>query len=233
VAMEMNLAETAFFYPEGDGYRLRWFTPTVEVELCGHATLASAHVLYETGRLGPSDEARFDTASGRLTVRAEPIPGEGGMRLVMDFPATPPTEVPAPEGLAEALGVEPVWTGQSRGNIVAELPDDATVRALAPDLHALGALDTAGVVVTARADEGRGYDFVSRYFAPALGVPEDPVTGSAHCKLAPYWAAKLGRDALTGYQASARGGLVGLRVRGDRVDLIGQAVTVFEGKLLV
>jgi PhzF family phenazine biosynthesis protein len=229
VAAEMNLSETAFLYPVEDGYALRWFTPTVEIALCGHATLASAHALYETERLRRDEPARFHTASGLLTVTPA---GEG--RLTMDFPATPPAPADdLPDGLPAAFAVEPVWTGRTRFDLFVEVADEAAVRGLTPDPAAVAALGARGIIVTARADEGRAYDFVSRFFAPGSGIAEDPVTGSAHCALAPFWAARLGRDALTGYQASARGGLVGVRVRGDRVELTGRAVTVLSGALLV
>jgi PhzF family phenazine biosynthesis protein len=228
VAAEMNLSETAFLHPIGDGYALRWFTPAVEVALCGHATLASAHALYETGHLRRDEPARFHTASGLLTVvRAD------GDRLTMDFPATPPTPADdLPDGLPAAFSVEPVWTGRTRFDLFVEVADEGTVRGLTPDPAAVAALGARGIIVTAHADEGRPYDFVSRFFAPGSGIAEDPVTGSAHCALAPYWAERLGRDALTGFQASARGGLVDVRVRGDRVALTGRAVTVLRGELL-
>jgi PhzF family phenazine biosynthesis protein len=226
VAAEMNLAETAFVAPGAAAFGLRWFTPVAEVDLCGHATLAAAHALYETGRLPADAPARFDTASGRLTVRR----ADGG--LAMDFPATPPAACEAPPALAEALGAWPRWTGRSRFDLVAVLDDETAVRTLAPDLAAVARLDGRGLIVTARADGGAGYDFVSRFFAPQVGVPEDPVTGSAHCALAPYWAGRLGRTALVGLQASARGGLVGVRLEGDRVVLTGRAVTVLRGELL-
>lgn len=227
VAAEMNLAETAFVHPvEGGAFGLRWFTPTVEVDLCGHATLATAHVLYETGRLAASAEARFDTASGRLTV------GQEGDRLAMDFPATPPEAAAPPPQLAEALGRWPTWTGRTRFDCFAVLDDEAAVRELEPDLAAVASLDARGLIVTAAANAGVGYDFVSRCFYPQSGIPEDPVTGSAHCALAPYWAGRLGRSELTGFQASTRGGHVGVCLRGDRVDLIGHAVTVLHGELV-
>lgn len=225
VAAEMNLAETAFLVPADPGYHLRWFTPEVEVDLCGHATLASAHALYETGRLASDAAAHFQTASGLLTVtRAQ----DGAM--TMDFPATPPREAPAPDRFADIFGTEPVWTGRSRFDLFAAVTDEAAVRGLNPDHAAVAALGMRGIIVTAKADPGRPYDFVSRFFAPGSGVPEDPVTGSAHCALAPYWADKLGQDGLTGYQASKRGGTVAVRVRGDRVELTGQAVTVLRGE---
>jgi len=237
VAEEMNLAETAFVAPGGEApggeapglpFGLRWFTPAAEVDLCGHATLAAAHALYESGRLAPHEPARFDTASGRLTVRRVEAGG-----LAMDFPSTPPAACEAPPALAEALGTWPRWTGRTPFDLLAVLDDEAAVRSLVPDLAAVARLDGRGLIVTARADAGAGYDFVSRFFAPRVGVPEDPVTGSAHCALAPYWAGRLGRPALVGHQASARGGRVEVRVEGDRVVLAGRAVTVLRGELVV
>jgi PhzF family phenazine biosynthesis protein len=230
VAMEMNLSETAFPRPlEGDpdaDYELRWFTPKVEVALCGHATLASAHVLYETGAVPAERPIRFRTLrSGVLTVRRD-----GGL-LAMDFPACPPEKAEAPDGLAEALGVVPSWTGRNvQTDLLAVVDDAATVRSLDPDLNALATIDARGICVTAADDD---YDFVSRFFGPAVGVPEDPVTGSAHCMLAPFWAERLGRTELRAHQASPRGGDVRVAVRGDRVILTGTAVTVIEGILRV
>lgn len=225
VAAEMNLSETAFLHPRDDGWSLRWFTPAVEVDLCGHATLAAAHVLWQDGLLPPDAEARFHTRSGVLTAALR----DGW--ITMDFPAKPEQAAPAPEGLAEALGARPVYTGRSRFDWLVELESEAAVRALAPDLGVLARVQARGVIVTARSQGGE-YDFVSRFFAPSVGVPEDPVTGSAHCALAPFWAARLGRDSLTGYQASRRGGIVKVRVAGDRVMLGGQAVTVMRGELV-
>ena len=225
VAMEMNLSETAFLHPADDGWSLRWFTPAVEVDLCGHATLASAHVLWEEGRLDASDEARFHTRSGLLTARRD-----GGW-IWLDFPVLPPAPMEAPEGLADALGAGLLHVGRSRFDLIVEVESEAAVRALSPDHRRLRALGSRGVIVTARGETG-GTDFVSRFFAPGAGVDEDPVTGSAHCVLAPYWAAKLGRTEMTGYQASARGGTVRVRLAGDRVLLGGQAVTVLRGELL-
>ena len=231
LAGEMNLSETAFVVPDGSGaFGLRWFTPTVEENLCGHATLAAAHILFETGVLAAGDEARFDTKSGRLTVRPA-----GPATYTMDFPATPPAKAPAPIGAVEAFG-RLVWAGRSRFDLFLELADEATVRALAPDADAVASFGPRGVIATAQADAGADYDVVSRFFAPAAGVAEDPVTGSAHCALGPYWAAKLGRDTLRCYQASARGGHVGVRVLqggpdGGRVELTGRAVTVFRGEV--
>ncbi|MEM9996764.1 MAG: PhzF family phenazine biosynthesis protein [Bacteroidota bacterium] len=235
VAMEMNLSETAFVLPEGvdatpDGRRLRWFTPAAEVELCGHATLATAHILFETGRV--ADTARFDTISGRLTVTRH---GEG---YAMDFPARPAMPTLTPGGLLDRLGVgaDAVrFVGHTAYDLFVELRNEAAVRALVPDfagLKTVAGVDR-GVIVTARADDGQPYDFVSRFFAPVVRVDEDPVTGSAHCTLAPYWSERLGQTSLVGYQASARGGLVTVDHRGDRVLLGGQAVTMVEGRLRV
>ena len=227
VAREMNLSETAFVRPRdgGDGFDLRWFTPAVEVDLCGHATLASAHVLWEAGRLAPGEPARFMTRSGWLTAsRAES--GE----ISMDFPAMAAAEADAPPGLLEALGVRAIFLGSNGMDYLVEVENEASVRAVRPDLRALRAVRARGVIVTARSD-APPYDFVSRFFAPAAGVDEDPVTGSAHCCLGPYWGARLRKAKLLGYQASARGGAVGVEVRGNRVLLSGRAVTVMRGEL--
>jgi PhzF family phenazine biosynthesis protein len=225
VASEMNLSETAFVEPQAAGYGLRWFTPVAEVGLCGHATLASAHVLYESGLAEPAEPVRFDTVSGPLTARHE-----DGL-LVLDFPARPAGPAPAPPGLLAALGVDSAeWTGQAKDDLMVVLGREEEVTGLRPDTVALAGYGTRGVIVTAPASRP-GADFVSRFFAPGVGIAEDPVTGSAHCTLAPYWAGRLGRPELTGYQASARGGTVGVRVKGDRVLLAGRAVTVFSGQL--
>ena len=225
VAGEMNLSETAFLRRRPDGaFDLRWFTPTVEVDLCGHATLASAHVLREQGVCAPDSVIRFHTRSGVLTARC----CHGWTEL--DFPSDPVREVPAPPDLIEALGAQPRHLGRSRFDYLAELESEAAVRALRPDLHRLRAVDTRGVIVTARASTP-GFDFVSRFFAPATGVDEDPVTGSAHCSLGPYWRGHLRQDEFTAFQASARGGVVRVRVDGGRVKLTGQAVTVFRAEL--
>lgn len=229
VAMEMNLSETAFVEPCGDDYRLRWFTPAVEVDLCGHATLATAHVLWESGRLSRGAQARFHTRSGLLTADRQ----EDGW-IVLDFPATPPEVAEAPEGLAQALGATPRWTGRSRFDLVVELADPDTVQSLTPDIARLAALPCRGIIVTAQgAPAGApGVDFVSRFFGPASGVPEDPVTGSAHCALGPLWASRLGRNNLFARQVSRRGGEIRVSVVGDRVRLAGQAVTILRGQLL-
>lgn len=222
VAAEMNLAETAFITERDDGFGLRWFTPAVEVDLCGHATMASAHVLWE---LGNGDRCLpFHTRSGRLT--AERV--EGGISL--DLPADPAQPVPVPDALVGALGVTPQRGARGRSFYLAELADADEVRHVKPNFGAIKGLDVSGVIVTAPGDDG--VDFISRFFAPALGIDEDPVTGAAHCCLAPYWAARLGRSRLRGYQASPRGGFVGVEARGDRVLVSGQAVTVLRGELL-
>lgn len=225
VAAEMNVSETAFVEPRsGTEYGLRWFTPTTEVDLCGHATLAAAHVLGETG-LQPAPRLSFHTRSGVLTTERD---GEG---IRMDFPAEPPEPAEPPAPLAAALGCTPLWSGRNRFDHLVRVADAATVRELRPDFAVLRTVPARGVIVTAPGDGG-GVDFVSRFFAPASGVDEDPVTGSAHCCLAPYWSAETGRHTFTAQQVSARGGRLGVRVEGDRVLLTGQAVTVLRGELL-
>lgn len=225
VAREMNLAETAFLVKQRDGYDLRWFTPAIEVDLCGHATLASAHVLWEDGHLPKTAQARFHTRSGLLTA------DQNGAWIELDFPATPAKPAPPAAGLIEALGAKPSFVGKSPFDYFVEVDSESTVRTLAPNLSALGEVQARGVIVTARADGKSKYDFVSRFFAPQSGVPEDPVTGSAHCALAPYWSAKLGKNELVAFQASPRGGELRLRLVGDRVKIGGQAVTVLRGEL--
>jgi len=226
VASEMNLSETAFLSPhDGDGFDLRWFTPTVEVDLCGHATLASAHILWESGTLGPRVPARFHTRSGVLSAQRQ------GEWIEMDFPAKLEQQADPPDGLAQILGVEPRYVGRNAFDYLVEVADEGVVRAAAPDFARLAAIEARGVIVTSRA-RSTGFDFVSRFFAPRAGVPEDPVTGSAHCALAPYWANKLGKTELVGRQLSARGGTVRVRVAGDRVLLGGRATTVLRGVLL-
>ena len=225
VAREMNLSETAFLRPRGEGFELRWFTPAMEVDLCGHATLASAHVLFERGTLAADQEARFHTASGLLTAARR------GEWLEMDFPAEPAVTAPAPAGLLEALGVRAQFVGRNRLDYLVEVGSEEEVRSLRPDLALLASLRERGVMVTSRA-RSASYDFVSRFFAPGAGIDEDPVTGSSHCCLGPYWGQRLGKSELTGYQASARGGLVRVRLAGLRVKLSGRAVTVFRAELL-
>ena len=254
VAHELGLSETAFLQAEDSGYRLRWFTPVTEVELCGHATLAAAHVLWTEGLLPAAAPATFDTLSGRL--RAE----RSDVWIELDFPAFTTEPATAPVGLAEALGSESLTVARCGDDYLVVLSDESTVRTLVPDARALARLPLRGVIVTAAADgtgaadgtTGRAgtegdtagaavadgapseptYDFVSRFFAPGFGLDEDPVTGFAHCILGPYWAARYGRTTLVGYQASARGGYVRVTLRGDRAILGGQAVTILRGDLL-
>ncbi|NWJ45254.1 MAG: PhzF family phenazine biosynthesis protein [Chloroflexi bacterium] len=223
VAREMNLSETAFLLPESDGYRLRWFTPALEVELCGHATLASAHVLWQEGYLKPQEQARFYTLSGLLTANLK------GEWIELNFPLEPAVPVVSPPDFATILGATPLFIGQNRMDYIVELESEEAVRLLKPDMPALARIETRGVIVTARAS--KNYDFVSRFFAPASGVNEDPVTGSAHCCLAPYWQAKLSKSEFIAYQASARGGVVQAIVDGDRTRLLGKAITVLRGEL--
>lgn len=235
VATEMNLSETAYVRSAdptrgAKAFHLQWFTPVREVDLCGHATLATAHVLRESGRVATGEPIVFHTRSGDL--RAQTLDEQ----VEMDFPAVPTRPVTLPEGVRATLGVAPVHceltTGAREGNFVVELASEAAVRAVEPSFQELARAHDGGVIVTARADAA-DHDFVSRYFVPALGVDEDPVTGSAHCSLAPYWATRLERTSLVGYQASARGGEVRTRVDGDRVHLAGHATTVFRGVLAV
>lgn len=217
VAREMNLSETAFLQRIDGGFSLRWFTPAVEVKLCGHATLASAFALWETGVLAANEPARFSTLSGWLTCRRD------GAWIEMDFPAVTPKPCAPPAGLADALGCELRACGLNGMDYLVEIADEKTLRALRPNFSALATLPVRGVIVTCRS-ESPEFDFISRFFAPAAGVNEDPVTGSAHCALGPYWQAKLGKSDFTAFQASERGGLVKLGVRSDRVLLRGQAV---------
>jgi len=224
VAREMNLSETAFLVPENGGFRLRWFTPAVEVDLCGHATVASAHVLWEDAHLSPGVQARFHTRSGLL------LADRRGDWIELDFPATPGLPTSPPPGLLAAVGAPARMVARSRFDYLLELDSEETVRALTPDFAALRGCEARGVIVTAPASSA-GFDFVSRFFAPAVGVDEDPVTGSAHCALGPYWGERLGKTEMTGYQASARGGIVRVRLAGERVVLGGQAVTVMTGEL--
>ncbi|WP_457633684.1 PhzF family phenazine biosynthesis protein [Oceanithermus desulfurans] len=224
LAAEMNLSETAFLWPEGGAWRLRWFTPKVEVDLCGHATLASAHVLW---RHLERSEPRlvFETRSGRLFATRD------GERIGLDFPAPEAVAASLPDEIAAALGgVRPVWSGRAEDDWIVVLESAAAVRTLAPDPGLLARAPARGVVVTAR-DESGAYDVVSRFFAPAVGVDEDPVTGSAHARMARYWAGVLGRERLRAYQASPRGGALELELRGDRVLLWGRAVTVWSGRV--
>ena len=223
VAAEMNLAETAFLLPRDEGFSLRWFTPAVEVDLCGHATLASAHALWQEKAL--EGEARFHTRSGVLTARRE------GDWIELDFPATPDQPATAPEEMLRALGADPLYVGKNKFDYIVELKSEDEVRHLQPHYAALRKLPARGIIVTSRSSGD--YDFISRFFAPGVGIDEDPVTGSAHCCLAPFWASRLGKNEFVAYQASPRGGVVRVRLDGDRVKLRGRAVTVFRGDLVV
>jgi PhzF family phenazine biosynthesis protein len=225
VASEMNVAETAFLWPLDDGFNLRWFTPTTEVDLCGHATLASAHALWESETLASHEQAVFSTKSGILTADHD------GEWIVLDFPSEAPEGSVDPAAISAAIGTDVQSAHRNRFDFLAEVESPEIVRTITPDIRAIEALGCRGLIVTARSNDG-DHDFVSRFFAPAVGVDEDPVTGSAHCFLSPYWTGKLGRNELTGYQASKRGGVVKVELHGDRVKLKGQAVTVLEGNLI-
>jgi PhzF family phenazine biosynthesis protein len=224
VAKEIDLPATAFVHADGDSFALRWFTARAELELCGHGTLASSHVLLETGRVRRDQPIRFQSRGGPLTASLR----DGWIEL--DFPATPERTIAPPPGLAEALGAEIRYVGRGRLDCLVELADESTVRSLKPDLAKLRDVDARGIIVTSRSAT-TDRDFVSRFFAPSVGIAEDPVTGSAHCCLAPYWAAKLGKTELVAEQVSTRGGVLKLRVDGDRVRIAGQAVTVIRGEL--
>jgi PhzF family phenazine biosynthesis protein len=226
VAAEMNLAETAFVQRQADGFSLRWFTPKVEVDLCGHATLASAHVLWHENHVPPTQTIHFHTRSGILTAAQN----DGDINL--DFPLTPEEPAPTPAGLTDALGVPLVYVGRSRFDYLVEVDSEAALRRLKPDFPRLAKLTTRGFIVTSESDSP-DFDFVSRYFAPAVGIDEDPVTGSAHCCLASYWRKKLNKNEFSAYQASARGGIVRVRISGDRAILGGRAVIVAKGLLVV
>jgi PhzF family phenazine biosynthesis protein len=225
VAAEMNLSETAFVRPLDDGFELRWFTPAIEVELCGHATLASAHALWTEGIVREAEPIRFHTKSGVLTCSRD-----GGL-IELDFPATPVQQAEAPAGLLDALGVSPSFVGRSKFDKFIVVDSEQVVRAVKPDFAQLRRLPVRGVIVTSLSESPR-FDFVSRYFAPGAGIDEDPVTGSAHCCLGPFWSERLDKTEMLAYQASARGGIVRVCVRVDRVLLGGQAVTVLRGELV-
>jgi PhzF family phenazine biosynthesis protein len=224
LAREMNLSETAFLSRQEDGFNLRWFTPALEVALCGHATLASAHILWEIGLVSPEEPARFHTLSGLLTAERK------GDWIELNFPATPDQPATAPPRLEQALGLTPKYTGKSKFDYLFEVETEDYVRNLKPDFTLLKTIQVRGVMVTSRAASS-GYDFVSRFFAPGSGIDEDPVTGSAHCCLGPFWSQRLGKDELIAYQASRRGGTVRVRVSGERVYLSGQAITILGGEL--
>lgn len=225
VAREMNLSETAFVRQCEDGFELRWFTPAIEVDLCGHATLATAHILWQERIVPRSEPARFHTRSGVLTARCE------SSWITMDFPAEPPQPVSGETALIDALGLHAEFVGRNRLDYIVQACCESDVRTLEPDFAALSHLEMRGVIVTAKADS-TAYDFVSRYFAPRAGIDEDPVTGSAHCCLGPHWARRLGKTELIGYQASARGGTVHVAMADDRVLLKGQVVTVWRGEFV-
>lgn len=226
VAAEMNLSETAFVRRVGDDLELRWFTPTIEVDLCGHATLATAHALFSAGLADPNQPIRFHTRSGVLTGTRD------AEFIELDFPALPAAAAPPANGMLGALGVDaPQFIGRTRFDYLVALDSPQAVRTLKPDFRKLAEVKTRGVIVTAPSDDDR-YDFISRFFAPAVGIDEDPVCGSAHCSLTPYWAERLGKRQLMAFQASARGGVLKLRMNDDRVVLGGQAVTVWQGELL-
>jgi PhzF family phenazine biosynthesis protein len=230
VAAEMNLSETAFLLARADGFGLRWFTPTTEVPLCGHATLASAHALWETGTLRADETARFHTLSGELTAQ------RNGSRIEMNLPAIPITETSIAPGILAAVGVQPRFVGRTHKghsedvNYLLELDSEDAVRKASPEFEQLKQATSAGIIITARS-ETNAQDFVSRYFVPAFGINEDPVTGAAHCSLVPYWSARLAKTEMTGYQASARGGFVYAQLQETRVLLAGEAVTVLQGTL--
>jgi len=226
VAREINLPATAFLAAHEDGYDLRSFTPQGEVDLCEHATLASAHMLWEDGHLAPTQVARFHTRSGVVTARRD------GDWIELDCPAEPADETPGPESLQRAVGALPIWVGRTRRHLLVEVDNEKVVRTLTPDRDLLRGLDPGGVIVTSSAVAGR-YDFVSRFFAPCRGIDEDSVTVSAHCVLGPFWAERLGRDRLIGFQLSARGGTVRVSCNGGRVLLGGKAVTVLMATLVV
>lgn len=224
VAMEMNLSETAFLVPNADGYDLRWFTPKAEVDLCGHATIASAVALARLGKLPDGSRVTFSTRSGVLSAERQ------GSRIALDFPALIPEQCEPAPGLLDSLNVAAKCVSKSKFDFLIEVPSESVLRDIKPDFKQLASVKCRGVIVTALSDDPR-FDFVSRFFAPAVGVDEDPVTGSAHCLLAPYWAARLGRSRMLAYQASARGGIVHVEVHGERVVLGGEGVIFATGEL--
>lgn len=225
VAQEMNLSETAFLVPHRDGWNLRWFTPAVEVDLCGHATLASAHVLFSQSLAEAGEIIKFYTQSGLLTARRD-----GGW-IELDFPAEPAWGEDIPPGIIEALGAKPLFTGRNRIDYLVEVATEGEILDMRPDMASLATLTERGVMVTAPASR-EGYDFVSRFFGPGIGIDEDPVTGSAHCCLGPFWQDRLKKSEFLAWQASSRGGAVRVRLDGDRVKLGGQAVMVIQGELV-
>jgi PhzF family phenazine biosynthesis protein len=226
IAMEMNVSETAFLYKTGNSFNLRWFTPEVEVDLCGHATLASSYILWETGLLKKEEEAVFNTRSGRLTAK------KNDDLIILDFPMEVDTETEANEIIEKALGLKTLYTGKNRMDYIVEVESEEIVRSLNPNFDVLKALSTRGVIVTSKSDS-ENYDFISRFFAPGAGIAEDPVTGSAHCCLGPYWMKRLGKNVFKAYQASKRGGTLEITVEGDRVKIGGKAVSVFVADMLI
>lgn len=225
LAREMNLSETAFLVPTPEAFDLRWFTPTTEVDLCGHATLASAHALWEARLVQPEQPACFNTRSGLLTAHRR------GEWIELDFPTNTVATISPPEGLEKVLGLQAKFIGWDGTDYLVEVECQEMIASLQPDLKSLKDFPVRGVIVTSRADSTK-YDFVSRFFAPGAGIDEDPVTGSAHCSLGPFWASRLGRQEMLGYQASSRGGVVRVTLKDDRVLLGGQAVAVFQGELI-
>ena len=225
ISTDFGLSETAFVEKKDGFYGLRWFTPEIEVELCGHATLAAAHVLLEQGVAFSETLIEFETKSGRLTAE------KNDRLILMDFPSEEAARSECPQELLNALGVEPIYTGRNRFDYILELESENVLREISPDYELLSKVETRGVIVTS-ASESKDYDFVSRFFAPGTGIPEDPVTGSAHCCLAPYWSGKLNKTTMTGFQASERGGTVQVRLKENRVILGGEAVTLSSGKLM-
>lgn len=228
VAMEMNLSETAFVWRTDGGFHIRWMTPETEVDLCGHATLASAWAMKEAGWANDGDTVTFQSRSGPLRATL------AGPTVELDFPTRIPLQQDVVPDVLSGLGLSDVtWFGKNEYDYFVQLPSEAAVHGCHPDLVCLSQFDVRGIIITAQADAERKYDFVSRFFAPGCGVPEDPVTGSAHVALSPFWAQRLGRNQLTGYQASRRGGTVITELAGDRVKLRGQAITVFRGQLSI
>lgn len=227
IAQEMNVSETAFICPVKDGFNLRWFTPVIEVDLCGHATLATAHILWEANYLTANETAKFHTKSGLLTAKRKQN------WIELNFPAEPAKEVPTPEGLLESLGInQPVFVGKNRFDYLVEIDSEEMLRNLKPDFARLATIQARGVMVTSQSQTNE-FDFISRFFAPQSGIDEDPVTGSAHCCLGPHWQQKLNKSSFNAFQASRRGGVVKVRVSDYRVYLQGQSVIVMRGELMV
>ncbi|UCB46509.1 MAG: PhzF family phenazine biosynthesis protein [Spirochaetota bacterium] len=226
IAAEMNLSETAFLSRKGERYSLRWFTPEIEVDLCGHATLASAHILWEIGEIGKERAIYFDTKSGELVAHPK------GEWIELDFPAEPEAEASPPDILLKSLNTEALYVGKNRFDWLIEVDSEQRVKSMAPDFELLKKVPSRGVIVTSRSNSD-DYDFVSRFFAPGAGINEDPVTGSAHSCLGPYWQKRLGKDELLAYQASKRGGFLKIRVGRDRVYISGKAVTVWKGEVCI